>query len=219
MTRDKTLTNRILDYSNEIGIDIIGFADPRQFHRFPEKNRPEHYLQNSKTVIILGLFLYDTNLDAWTQNQIEGKRRSYHFMDAVIENLCYKINIFLSAEKYKSEVISYGPGLFLKDSAALAGIGPIGRNNLLITRPYGAQVRLRALVTTAPLVCGDPVLESTYCKGCDKCVTACPAHAFPDNVYNKELCYKYSTTHLKELSQHTSIWCNACIDACPVGKK
>lgn len=216
MTKDKALTNKIIDFSNDSGIDIIGFADSREFQRFPEKNRPENYLQNAGTVIIIGLFLFDISLDAWTWNQKRGK--SYHFMDAVIENLCHKMNKFISLRGYDSEIISYEPGLFLKDSAALAGIGPIGRNNLLLTESYGSQVRLRALVTTAPLACGDPILESKYCKGCNKCATACPADAFSENKYNKNLCYNYSTTHLKELSQYTSIWCNACIDACPVGK-
>lgn len=216
MTRNKKLTETILTYAEDIGIDCIGFADPKHFRRFPEKNRPEKYLQDPKTVIVIGLFLYDIILDAWSQNHKRGK--SHHFMDAVIENLCHKMDRFISANGYESEIISYAPGLFLKDSAALAGMGPIGRHNLLITESFGSQIRLRALVTRAPLICGQPITESVYCKTCNMCISACPANAFRNNTYTKSLCYNYSTTHLRELSQHTSIWCNECIDACPVGK-
>jgi epoxyqueuosine reductase len=217
MTRDPLLTDKVNRFAQKVGIDIIGFADPEVFDRYPQENLPEKYLQNAQTVIIVGLHLYDIILDAWSRDRQNSK--SFHFMDIVIERYCHKVETFLSGEGFVSEIVSYNPGLFLKDTAALAGVGPIGRNNLLITEPYGSQVRLRALVTTAPLICGEPILESKYCKDCCRCVKACPANAFPENNYSKELCCNYAETHLTRLSQHTSIWCNACIEACPVANK
>jgi epoxyqueuosine reductase len=214
MNNCQELTNRVLNYAREIGVDIIGFADPTLFTRFPPNNRPENYLQSSQTVVIIGIYLFDITLDAWSEDK--HSKRNHHFLDAINENYCYKIKDFLLKEKYDSKIISYAPGLFLKDAAALSGIGPIGKNNLLITDAFGSQVRLRALATTAPLICGEPVLESSYCKNCDKCMTLCPAKAFPNGKYDRDLCYKYATTHLKKLSECTSVWCNVCIEACPV---
>ena len=100
----------------------------------------------------------------------------------------------------------------------MAGIGPIGKNNLLITDALGPQVRLRALNTSAPLVCGEPILESNYCQGCDECIKACPARAFPDNEYNKDICLEYCEANKSEITQNTSIWCNVCLEVCPVGQ-
>jgi epoxyqueuosine reductase QueG len=62
-----------------------------------------------------------------------------------------------------------------KTVAALAGLGWIGKNTLLITDQYGSAVRLTSVLTNAPL----PVSGETYrsrCGGCQDCVAACPGH-------------------------------------------
>ena len=216
MERDYILTEKVKKFCRNNGVDFVGFADPYQYDRFPEYNKPEFYLKESQTVIIIGLHLYDIILDAWSQNQKSGK--SYQFADLILENLGNMIKQFLSEQGYDSEIISYSPGLFLKDSAALAGIGPIGKNNLLITEQFGSQVRLRALTTNAPLVCGTPIIQSKYCKNCNKCVESCPTNAFPNGIYNKNICNTYQMSNLRKLSEYTSIWCNICIKSCPIGK-
>ncbi|MHA1104810.1 MAG: hypothetical protein ACTSPN_03715 [Promethearchaeota archaeon] len=217
MEKDEKLTTSIKKYCKKLGVDVVGFADPKFFDRFSEYNRPQAYLKGCKTVIVVGFHLYDLTLDAWSK-PILGENKSYQFADSIIENFCNKIISFLKKRGHISAIITYSPGLFLKDASALAGIGPIGKNNLLITPTYGPQVRLRAIVTTAPLVCGKPILESEYCKNCNKCIEACPSSAFVDGKYMKHICYNYSTSNWKKLSDHTVIWCNACIEACPVGK-
>lgn len=217
MERNEKLTLKVKKYSKKIGVDVIGFADPNNYERFPKYNQPISYLKDSKTVIILGLHLHDIILDAWNLNQETGKNN--HFADSILEKYCNLIKSLLLKQGYESKVISYNPGLFLKDSAALAGIGPIGKNNLLITEQYGSQIRIRALTTTAPLICGVPILESEYCKECNSCIESCPAEAFPNGKYSKEICQPYQLSHLRKLSDDTSIWCNICIESCPIGKK
>lgn len=216
MERDNDLTKKVETYSLKIGANFVGFADPIHFNKFSKDHQPEQFLKGSKTVIILGLYLYDIILDSWNKDPDTGK--NYHFADSILENFCARLKNFLSNEGYDSKIISYEPGLFLKDACALAGIGPIGKNNLLITEEFGSQVRLRALVTTAPLVCGKSILKSKYCEGCNKCIEACPAKAFLEGIYNKMICLPYCLSHLRKLSEDTVIWCNVCIDACPIGK-
>ena len=216
MERDLKLTEKIRKYCCKIGADIIGFADVKHFNKFQTYNQPENYLKNSKTVIVLGLHIFDLVLDAWNINPDNGK--NYQFADTILEKLCNLTKDFVKELGYETEIISYTPGLFLKDSAALAGIGPIGKNNLLITENFGSQVRLRALVTTAPLICGKPILESKYCKKCELCVKSCPADAFKNGKYNKDICQPFQLIHLRKLSENTSIWCNICIDSCTANK-
>jgi epoxyqueuosine reductase QueG len=217
MQRDQKLTEEIKNYCKKIGVDVVGFADPNLFSRFAEENRPQAYLNDVKTVVIIGFHLYDLTLDAW--NYFKEENRSYQFADSLIENFCHKIKNKLSEAGYGSVVIPYSPGLYLKDSAALAGIGPIGKNNLLITPSYGSQIRLRAIVTTAPLICGEPILESEYCKECDICMKTCPANAFINGKYTKSVCNEWARANWEILSAHTVIWCNKCIEECPVTQK
>ncbi len=213
----KELTDELISHCDKLGIDIVGFGDTIHFNRFNKKNRPESYLKKSKSVIVIGFHLYDLILDAWSKN--EGKEKSYHFADSILVDQCHQIKSFLAKKGFKSKIIPYKPGLFLKDAAALAGIGPIGKNNLIITKTFGSQVRLRALVTVAELLYGTPFYESEYCKNCSMCVVSCPVGALKGGKYNKMLCNNYCLKNLKDLSENTVIWCNICIEACPVGKE
>jgi len=217
MDRDINLTKKVRKYCKKIGADFVGFADPKYFDRFPKTNQPDSYLKGSKTVIILGIHLGDILLDVYYQPP-KG-RKYFHFADSILETLCYKVKDVLQERGYSSKIIPYNPGFYLKDISALAGIGPIGKNNLLITERFGSQVRLRALTTTAPLECGKPIEKSKYCENCNFCVEACPAQAFSERNYNRDKCLNYNLSNLKKLSDSISIWCNVCIEACPVGKK
>ncbi|MFW9881431.1 MAG: 4Fe-4S binding protein [Candidatus Thorarchaeota archaeon] len=217
MERDQQLTIGVRNYCKKIGVDVFGFADPLLFGCYSEENRPDAFLKDLKTVIVIGFHLYDIILDAWSHKKEEGIW-NYQFADAVVEQFCHRVRRYLLKKGFNSRVIPYSPGLYLKEAAALAGVGPIGKNNLLITNQFGSQVRLRALATTAPLICGEPLRESEYCKGCDICIEACPADAFINGKYIKEKCYTYLESHKRNLSDYTVIECNVCIDSCPIGK-
>jgi len=212
----KELTDELIAHCDKIGIDFVGFGDPNTFNKFDKEHIPESYLKNSKSVIVIGFHLYDLNLDAWSRD--EKKEKSYHFTDSILLVQCHQIKSFLAKKGFKSKIVPYIPGLYLKDAAALAGIGPIGKNNLLITKTFGSQVRLRALVTVAELAYGTPIYESDYCKNCNICVDSCPSGALEGGKYHKDLCYNYCLENLKKLSENTVIWCNKCIESCPVAK-
>jgi len=64
-------------------------------------------------------------------------------------------------------------GIYLKDAAVLAGLGTIGRNNLLITPEFGPRVRLRALLAGVDLPPTGPA-GFDPCEGCPApCLTDC----------------------------------------------
>ena len=69
-------------------------------------------------------------------------------------------------------------GLYLKDAAVLAGLGCVGRNNILVTPEWGPRLRLRAVLLDAELAPTGPI-EFDPCRGCDeRCRSACPQGAF-----------------------------------------
>jgi epoxyqueuosine reductase len=68
-------------------------------------------------------------------------------------------------------------GIFLKDSAVMAGLGCMGKNNLLVTPEFGPRIRLRAMVLEAEVEPTGPV-QFDPCDGCkEPCRHACPQKA------------------------------------------
>jgi epoxyqueuosine reductase len=83
--------------------------------------------------------------------------------------------------------IEYG-GAFLKDSAVLAGLGVIGKNNLLVTPEFGSNVRLRGIFIEAELEATGPI-DFDPCNGCDMpCHRSCPRGAFNSGAYERAIC-------------------------------
>ena len=117
-------------------------------------------------------------------------------------------------------------GIYLKDAAVLAGLGILGKNNLVITPQFGPRVRLRALFLNARL---DPTGPIDYnpCDGCPMpCRSACPQNAFAGNAFSQSACNIQMTI---DESRPVTIpdvpvprtavrYCRACEWACPVGQ-
>jgi epoxyqueuosine reductase len=125
--------------------------------------------------------------------------------------------------------IEYG-GAFLKDSAVLAGLGVIGKNNLLVTPEFGTRVRLRGIFMEAELKPTGPV-DFDPCNSCDRpCHKACPRNAFRSGAFERALCKKEndkrdadtemldgSIMGIEEASK-VSKPCRHCEFACPVAQ-
>ena len=60
-------------------------------------------------------------------------------------------------------------------AAALAGLGAVGRNGLLITREYGSFVFIGEILIDAEIDCVSAA--AARCRDCGKCVSACPTGA------------------------------------------
>ncbi len=126
--------------------------------------------------------------------------------------------------------IEYG-GAFLKDSAHLAGLGVIGKNNLLITPEFGPRVRLRGIFMDAALKPTGPA-DFDPCNGCDMpCHSACPRGAFRSGSYERDFCKEENDKRdaesemidgpimgIEEASK-VSKPCRICEFACPFGQK
>ena len=101
------------------------------------------------------------------------------------------------------------------EAAALAGLGVIGKNHLLITKPYASYVFLGTLVTDAALPCEIHPIER--CADCGRCVSACPATSPSDclsAITQKK--GKLSDAEAETILKHGSAWgCDICQLACP----
>jgi epoxyqueuosine reductase len=125
--------------------------------------------------------------------------------------------------------IEYG-GTFLKDSAVLAGLGVIGRNNLLVTPGLGSKLRLRGIFMEAELEATGPMAGFDPCDGCDApCHTACPRGAYGSGSYERAICKQEMDQNDADVEVmdgpmmgieeacEVIVYCRRCEIACPVG--
>ncbi len=125
--------------------------------------------------------------------------------------------------------IEYG-GAFLKDSAALAGLGVIGKHNLLITPEFGTRVRLRGIFMEAEFEPTGPIAFDP-CNGCDMpCHRSCPRGAFRSGAFKRALCKKEDDQRAADaelldgsimgIKEASKVWkpCRYCEFACPVAQ-
>lgn len=121
-------------------------------------------------------------------------------------------------------------GVYLKDAAVLAGLGVMGKNNLLITPQYGPRVRLRALLLDRFLESTRPLDGFTPCDECDgACMQACPWEALHGGSYQRERCWQQmeedetdpillTSPFVGMPAKHVIPYCRRCELACPVGQ-
>jgi epoxyqueuosine reductase len=127
--------------------------------------------------------------------------------------------------------VEYG-GAFLKDSAHLAGLGVIGKNNLLVTPEYGTRVRLRGMFIEAELEPTGPLVGFDPCTGCDMpCHRACPRDAFRSGSFERAYCKeendeRYANEELIEgsimgIEEASMVMkpCRYCELACPIAQE
>jgi epoxyqueuosine reductase QueG len=100
-----------------------------------------------------------------------------------------------------------------KRIAVAAGLGWLGRNNLLVTPQHGAQVRLVTVLTDLDLAPDRPIENG--CAECRECVSACPAHAIGDSAAEFKHLDCFAT--LKEFQSRRYVGqyiCGLCVRAC-----
>lgn len=113
-----------------------------------------------------------------------------------------------------------------KTAATRAGLGWVGKNCQLLTKPWGPWVRLGTVLTDAPFECAQSI-EKSLCGKCTKCIEACPAKALKggswrpgvqrDVILDAWTCDRYKKTHFHKF--HGGHNCGICTQACPVGQK
>jgi epoxyqueuosine reductase QueG len=104
-----------------------------------------------------------------------------------------------------------------KHVARAAGLGWMGRNNLLVNERFGSRIRLVTILTDIPLVISSP--STMDCGSCMECLSVCPAGAIMERQedFNHLRCYEQLRTFAKTLHFSHNI-CGVCIKACP-GKR
>jgi len=72
-----------------------------------------------------------------------------------------------------------------KTIARLAGLGFIGKNDLLVTQEYGCALVMCTVLTDAPLVTQNSSPRDVECGECVACVQVCPAQAISGETWTE----------------------------------
>jgi epoxyqueuosine reductase QueG len=95
----------------------------------------------------------------------------------------------------------------------LAGLGWMGRSNLLVNPDCGARFRLVTVLTDMPLEAGSPLRDG--CGECMECLYVCPAQAIKEKRedFDHRACFEKLKEFRKKgiVGQHI---CGVCVKAC-----
>ena len=124
-------------------------------------------------------------LDWWDGRNSSGNRQLMVTADTLCEWLITEQNIGARSLPY---YVEHG-GLYVKDAAVLAGLGVIGRSNLVLTPHHGPRIRFRAILIEGSFEPTGMLDDFDPCSSCgDLCHGACPRDAFPDGEYWRPPC-------------------------------
>jgi epoxyqueuosine reductase QueG len=100
-----------------------------------------------------------------------------------------------------------------KRIAAAAGIGWLGRNNLLVTPRFGAQIRLVTVLTDLGLAPDHPIENG--CDSCRACVAGCPAEAIGETAAEFKHLDCFALLKDFQRKRYVSQYiCGLCVKAC-----
>ena len=165
------------------------------------------------TYIVLGLYHdpEDPDLDLWEPGRGTPG-------DRLLARIGRDLARFLQEEYgIQTRVIPYrlqDGGIYLKDAACMAGIGRMGRNNLVLVPGYGPRVRFRAVWTDLEAPDRDLPEGDLPCAGCEApCTRACPMGAFFTGRYSRDRCMARMDAD-KTAGRGRIVHCRACELAC-----
>lgn len=199
---------------------------------------------NAKSILVVAVVHPEDKPELdWWYGQISpsGNRLLINAVKAMCEWVPDNFDIDVSHSPY---FIEQG-GIYLKDAAVIAGLGCIGRNNMVVTPEFGPRIRLRAMALSVPIPSTGPS-GFDPCVHCDDlCRKACPQYAFDAQVYSPKTYnqanlpgrdgnYSRPTCHIEikknsdEASEQVSVgfsksvkvleFCRFCEWSCPIGK-
>jgi epoxyqueuosine reductase QueG len=146
----------------------------------------------------------------------------YRTVNAFLDQLAFKVSNYIQKKGYlalpipASQILDWQnqkAHLSHKKLGVLAGLGWIGRNNLLVHRNLGSQFRMVSILTNMPLEIDKPQKEN--CGDCRLCITVCPSGAIKDNPeeFDHIKCFE----KLKEFQKQRLVdqyICGICVKVC-----
>jgi epoxyqueuosine reductase QueG len=203
------LTQAVVSELLHLGADLVGIAPVSRFANAPEGHKPTDFLPECKSVISIGLHLFQGMSDVWGEYDKPGKTitpylfygygltniessRIVNRMAKLLEykgfkTLCFMPTWVSSFYKYMEDMLitnKVRAEFSHRHAAAAAGIADLGWNGLGLSPEFGSMQRFNSILTSAeleptPLYDGPALCRPKDCGM--KCVRTCPAQAFSES--------------------------------------
>ncbi|MFA5199974.1 MAG: 4Fe-4S double cluster binding domain-containing protein [Candidatus Omnitrophota bacterium] len=207
------------------GIDLFGVGDITKV-REEFKISPK-VAQNLDKSICLGVMLSGAVL---SEIDIVPTKLYFHhykivnsFLDHIALRLCNIIQKkgYLALAIPATQIIDWEKNighLSHRRLGVLAGLGWIGRNNLLVNEKFGSQFRLTSILTNMPLKIDKP--SEKDCGTCRLCVKICPAQAIRERPedFDHLKCFD-KLKSFQSQRQVEQFVCGVCVNVCRGNKK
>jgi epoxyqueuosine reductase len=218
---EQTNTEKLKALAHQWGGSLFGVADVRAF-------REEDFLLPASTVRSLPFAIsLAYRLSNPVLEDIEGQPTQHYFhhyqrINILLDTMALILHAAIQEMGHQAMPIAASQlidwknqraHLSHKHMARAAGLGWIGRNNLLVNERFGSRIRLVTVLTDLPLVVNAPV--SKGCGTCRECLTVCPAGAITElpSDFDHVRCYEQLRTFSKTLHISHHI-CGVCVKAC-----
>ncbi|QYZ78066.1 hypothetical protein E2N92_00785 [Methanofollis formosanus] len=205
--------------ARDLGATVAGFVPAQQLNDCPSARGagPPGFCARTGSVLVLGLY-HDPDrpeMDWWEEGASTPG-------DRMLQQIAEELRRWLGAvHGVDARVLPYqiqDGGIYLKDAAVMAGLGYIGRNNLVIVPGFGASIRFRALWVDLEVPLPDAGRRPAFCEECPApCQTACPMHAFVDGRYHRAECLERIDVNKKTArgERRSTDHCRVCELVCP----
>lgn len=207
-------------YARELGVSLFGVAEISQVRdefALPERLKDRFSQAISMGKRLVGDVLEDIQ-DGPTQLYFHHYRQLNFFLDRAALLVSSRVQDmgFHALPIPASQVIDWQKQrahLSHKKIGRMAGLGWIGRNNLLVNPDFGARFRLVTVLTDMPLEPSKPMAAD--CGACRKCLSTCPADAIKER--REDFDHLGCFEKLKEFRNRGLVGqfiCGICIKAC-----
>ncbi len=186
------------------GADLVSVLNLEAYSGQHEQEKIEQLLPGAKSLVVLGIGYLRGVWSGPTRLVVENCRQ----IDLELGRLAQRVGRFLEdggsaslplAAYFPLEMTAETKGLAgdisFPHAAVAAGLGEIGRNNLLLTPGFGPRVRLSSVLTKELLF--EAVMPTTvgvgfhpHCSDCSLCMENCPAGAIGEKQFDLRACIK-----------------------------
>ena len=221
MTNPKENVEKLKALCRQQGSSLFGVADLRSFEK-EEILLPPSLVDQLPHGISLGFHLSDAILEGIENQPTPLYFHHYQRVNILLDTIGLIVTSTIQDLGYQampipaSQLVDWKNQrghLSHKHVARAAGLGWIGRNNLLVNERLGSRIRLITILTDLPLKIDSPSLNN--CGFCHNCLSVCPAGAIKERQegFDHLRCYEQLRTFAKTLHFSHNI-CGVCVKAC-----
>jgi len=211
---------RLKKFASGLGVDLFGVADISRVKT--DFLLTQEVLKKLDRAVVLGLRLSAGVLEEITNQPTKLYFHHYRTVNTFLDQASLRLGNFIQSQGFlalnipASQILDWQnqkAHLSHKQLAVLAGLGWIGRNNLLVNGKLGSQLRLVSVLTNMPLKTDKPAKGS--CASCLLCLKACPAQAIKENPadFDHHRCFEKLQGFQKQRLVDQYV-CGVCVNAC-----